>query len=440
MTSISATVPPNETLNASALESVDRASQRLNYMIILTLVALISWSASAPLDIVSMSQGTVTPSSKVQRIQHLQGGIVRNILVKEGDAVKKDQPLINLESTANSADYGEVAARVRALTAEMARLDAEVEQRDEIRLTPEFIAENQILVERTKALLKARRDAMKGQFAAQKDEIKQRQQDIEEISARQRNSQSRLSLVEEQLAIDEKLRTQDLSNRYDQIERLKEANLLRSRIEEDKAALARAKAAVEKANTNLASIKTEYAKEVQTLRADTRRQLEESEERLQKYQDNLKRTILRAPMDGVIKALYVTTEGGVVSAGEVVMDLVPLDDALVIEAQLPPQDIGHVHVGQRTFIQLASGEAAKLGQIEGKVVHVSADTMVTKEGAAYYVVRIATEKDYFGKDDFRYPLKPGVMVQAGIVTGERSVLGYLMSPLTSSVPFALSER
>lgn len=251
-----------EKIDASLLEVIGSASQRLNYFIILTLVVLITWGASAPLDIVSLSEGTVTPSSKVQRVQHLEGGIVRNILVKEGDTVKKDQPLLNLVSTSNSADLGEVAARVRALTAELARLDAEAERRDAIKLSDEFVASNQNLVERTQALLKARRNAMNSQLAAQKDEIAQRKQDIAEISARLRNSETRLTLVEEQLTIDEKLRTQDLSNRYDQIERLKEAN------------------------KNSASINTEYDKEVQTQRADTRRQLEESQERIQKYQDS----------------------------------------------------------------------------------------------------------------------------------------------------------
>ncbi len=428
------------TNKSTQLEIIDRASQRLNHLLMFSCVALILWGAIAPLDVVSMAQGTVTPSSRIQRVQHLEGGIVREILVKEGESVTQGQALINLESTANSADYGEIAARVRALTADMARWDAEADKGDSLNLAPAFVKENQKLVERTQSLLNARRQTLQSQLAGQHDEIAQREQDITEISARLRNSRERLTLVEEQLAIDAKLVKEDLSNRYEQIERLKEANQLRSRIEEDNAGFTRAQSALEKARNNLNGIQSGYDQEMQTQRADTRRQLEESQERVQKYQDSLKRSVLRAPMSGVVKSLYVSTEGGVVSPGEIVLDLVPANDMLVIEARLPPQDIGHVRIGQKAFIQLASPEAAKLGQLDGTVEHISPDTMITKDGQAFYIVKIVTKSNHFGKGDQIYPLTPGVIVSAGIVTGERTVLAYLLSPLLSTAPFALSER
>lgn len=150
--------------------------------------------------------------------------------------------------------------------------------------------------------------------------------------------------------------------------------------------------------------------------------------------------MLRAPGDGVIKTMYVATVGGVVKAGGTVADMVPAGDVLVIEAKLPPQDVGHVRRGQTATIKLASADAVRFGNLEGKVTNVSPDSIMTQQGATFYKVRIETERDYFQQRNLRYDLVPGVQVATSILTGRRTVLEYLLDPLIGGADTALRER
>jgi adhesin transport system membrane fusion protein len=175
--------------------------------------------------------------------------------------------------------------------------------------------------------------------------------------------------------------------------------------------------------------------------------MDEVSNRGDKFRDQLSRTELHAPMSGIVKQLYVNNIGGVVPPGGTVLDLVPGDGGIMVEAKLPTQDIGFIHIGQKAFVQLASAEATRYGRIEGKVVHISPDSVTNKDQApapgalaTYYIVRIETAAGYFGAGDMKYELTPGVQVSAGIVTGSRTVLAYLLYPIFRTMPFALSER
>ena len=157
-------------------------------------------------------------------------------------------------------------------------------------------------------------------------------------------------------------------------------------------------------------------------------------------EDALSRTVLRSPVDGIVKTLHVATVGGVVRAGEPVADIVPVSDRLVIEARLPTQDIGYVRAGQPVLVSLASSDAIRFGRLEGEVVNVSPDTIDTQDGIPYYKVRVETEANQFESGEVIYELVPGVQVACAIRTGQRSVLAYLLDPVMSSVQTALRER
>ena len=186
---------------------------------------------------------------------------------------------------------------------------------------------------------------------------------------------------------------------------------------------------------------------VTSFREESGKQLEEARlryrelsQREQKFDDNLARTIIRSPVDGVIKTLHVTTIGGVLRAGQTVVDVVPLDDRLIVEAKLHTQDIGYVEAGQSASIKLTSADALRFGVMNGIVTNVSPDTLVTEKGEPYYKVRIETEKDRFQRGDLQYRLFPGMQVIASISTGSRTVIEYLTDPFLNSMSGALGER
>lgn len=403
-------------------------------------VAFFVWAALGHLDIVSNAMGEVVPASQVKSVQHLEGGIVADILVEEGAAVREGQPLLELESTRSGAEAEELGLRLVALRSDIARLEAEIADRDAPSFAPELRSNHPDLVKKATELFVVRRNRLNFELESQRNAMTQRAREIEEVKARVGNNQQTLRLLEEQVRISEQLLQRDLTNRMVHLNLLKEAAVLRGRIAEDNAALPRTEAALAEARAQLDAIRSRFQEEASTALDEATRSFEELSQRLRKFDDSLRRSVLRAPVDGIVKSLYVFTKGGVVQPGGTVMDIVPADDRLIVEAKLAPQDIGYVRRGQAATVRLASADAPRFGHLEGRVIHVSPDTLVTEKDVAFYKVRIETDGDHFAKRNLRYDLFPGMQVVCAIQTGQRTVLEYLLDPLIGAADSAMQER
>ncbi len=423
-----------------ASDGVGAATHLFLLLCVAMCVAFGVWAYFGKLDVISMAMGEVVPSTQVKSIQHLEGGIVQEIKVREGDRVERGQLLVVLESTASGADVGELKIGITGLRVEIARLEAEAMGKDEPEFDADLLANHARLVGQTMSLFRARRDRYQTQLVTQRETVIQRQQEIKEINARIRNQRDGLVLLKEQIAISEELMKEELTNRYKHLDLLKEESRLQGRLDEDRAAIVRAKAALKEARARLKGISSTREEEVRTELEEKRRRLDELTQRLSKYADNLKRTELRSPVGGVVKTLYVFTRGGVVAPGGTVVDVVPGEDRLIIEAQLPTQDIGYVQVGQIAKIKLASADARRFSAIEGTVSQVSPDTLITSQGIPFYKVRIETKQDFFERGDLRYRLFPGMQVTASIQTGQRTIFEYLLDPFLYSIETAMQER
>lgn len=423
---------------------VDQEVTRGTHMFLgLCLAAVIGfsvWASNAELDIVSVATGEVAPSTNVQSVDHLEGGIVRKVLVKEGDRVEAGQPLIELEQTQSGADVQELKIRLRSLLADISRLRAEIAGKDSVEFPPALANAEPNLVKQAKNMFETRKSRKNGQIRAQADAIRQRELEIKEVQARRESARKSLKLITEQIEISEKLLAKELTNRMLHLNLLKEAADLRGRIDEAEAALPRLRAALGEARANMETIRASFREEAQTELDKATREMDELSQRVRKSEDSLNRTTLRAPVDGIVKTLHVFSVGGVVRAGSTVVDIVPADDRLIIEAQLPPQDIGYVRAGQAAKVTLASGDAAKFGDLKGTVDRVSPDTLVTEDGRPYYKVRISTTKSFFEDGKLRYDLFPGMQVVASIQTGSRTIMEYILDPLVGRMHDALRER
>lgn len=398
------------------------------------------WSAVSEIDIVSMAMGEVIPSTQVKTIQHLEGGIVRDIKVVEGGKVKAGQELVELEPTASSADVGELGERLVSLRFDLARLSALLKGENSLEVDAKLAAERPDLSTAARQRFQADYEKHQSDIARQQAAIVQRKQELREIKTRIENAGKSLKLVDEQVRISEGLLKRDLTNRFQHLNLLKEAEELRGAIDTDKASVLRAEAAANEAQAVLESIKREFTKETQRLMDEAELNFRELTQRIQKFRDNLQRTVVRSPVDGTVKTLHVVTVGGVIRPGDPVVDIVPAGDRLIIEAKLQTQDIGYVVSGQTAVVKLASGDAMRFGALEGTVTHVSPDTLQTPDGNPYYKVRIATEKDHFSRGKLVYNLFPGMQVMASIQTGSRTVLRYLVDPLLANLDDALGER
>ena len=422
------------------IKQTHSSSTKLLWLLILTVSSIFAWMWMGKLDVVSLTMGSVVPSSQIKTIQHLEGGIVHKIHVKEGEQVVSGQPLIELESTDSEANVGEMLVRLATLTVQVARLEAESIGSEVITFTVEVEEKTPKLAQQEKALFEVRRDSYLSGIASQQGLVSQKEQAIEQVTSRLVHSENKLKLLQEQIAISEELLKDELTNRYNHLTLLKDQSTLFSQIDEDKAVFKGAEASLVEVSQRLNEIRLSYKANSREELEESRREHSELSQRMEKLKYSLKRTILRAPVNGTIKTLNVHTVGGVIRPSEAVIELVPAGDMLLIEVKLPPQDVGFVQVGQTAQIRLASADATRLGKLDGKVIHISPDSIVSEDGMAYYKVRIETEKNFFERDGLEYFLSPGVQVSAGIVTGERTVFEYLFEPFLGGMERALRER
>lgn len=443
--------------------SVDKTTKIFFYLCVAFCVSFFVWASVCSLDIVSNALGEVIPSSKVKRIQHLEGGIVQAINVREGDRVIAGQPLIELEATASDSTVEEINVRVNSLKTEISRLEAEsrwfedgegnatressapiqfnVDANDvEPVFATELSAQFPELITQARALYDARRDRFLNELNSQREKIKQREQDIKEIQVRMRNSRQNLKYVREQIEISEDLLKDKLTSRYKHLGFLKEESTLLSKIQEDTAALSRSKSALAAAKDALEQIYNSYHEDVQESLRKARRELLEFSQRLRKTSDSLDRTVIRAPGDGIIKSIYVRGVGEVVQPGMTVLDIVPAGDKLVVEAHLALGDIGYVQPGQPATVRLPTGDARMFGSLGGVVKTISPDAITVPEEGTFYKVLIETDSDRFERNGRKYQLYPGMRLLVGIKTGERTVMEYLLYPYFDTLYHGFQER
>lgn len=429
-----------QALDAAARKGqVSRASHLFMLLCSALCAAFLIWAAVGELDIVSMADGEVAPSTKVKRVEHLEGGIVRQILVREGEAVRMGQELIILEETQQGSSVEELAVRIESLRADVARLTAEAEGTELV--FPEDLEQTQPeLVEQAKRLYNVRQQRLAGDLAAQREEIAQLTSDISKISVRLQNSQKSLELLNKEMAISEDLLKDQLTTELQHIKLQRELTSLQSRIAEDRQTLVRARSSLKEGQQKLANINRAFQEEARDDLKRAQRELDEFVQRRRKFTDTLSRTVIRSPVAGLVKSMNVVAPGEVVRPGETIMNIVPSEDRLIIEARLPIQDIGYVAVGQTAVVKLASRDARRFGNLAGQVASISPDTLTTEQGHPFYAVRVETDNGYFEKAGNRYQLYPGMLVQVYIHTGKRTVLEYLFSPFIDSLGTALHER
>jgi membrane fusion protein, adhesin transport system len=403
-------------------------------------LTFIIWSAIGRLDIVSNATGEVIPSSQIKEIQHLEGGIVSKIMVKEGDRVVAGQPLVSLESVGAQSDLVDMKIRRVNAQIKIIRLKAELANLPTLTFSQELQIQFPNLVIRSTSLFISRQRRRTSQINAQKEVILQRKHEIAGTLARLKSNRTVAALLREQIKISKKLLGQNLSNRMQHITLLIEESKLQGQISEDKEALRRIKSTIQEAQEKEKTILNAFREEAQKELIESVSEEEKLAQHLLKFEDSFKRTVLQAPVDGVVKTLHVVTVGGVVPPGGTVIEIVPGKDQLIIEAELQTEDIGFVQLGQKVTIRLASANAARLGIIEGSVTSISPDTYINQDGLPFYKIQVSTDQYYFEQQGTKYPLVPGMQVTCSIITGDRTVLNFFLEPLLGSAVTALQER
>ncbi|MCG8427847.1 MAG: HlyD family type I secretion periplasmic adaptor subunit [Chromatiales bacterium] len=425
---------------AAVLLETPRGGRMIVWMVLLFLLLSVLWANWAELDEVTKGAGKVIPSSQIQIIQNLEGGILSSLLVKEGDAVEKDQVLLQIDDTRFSSSLRETKLQYWALKAKAARLQAEAGN-TALQAPEDVLAEHPELIRREHELFNSQSKQLATNRAILLEQSQQMRQDIAELKAKRSQLQRSLTLVKKELELSQPLVDAGAISEVEMLRLRKEINEIRGELESTTLALPRAQSRLDEAEKKVSEIEIRFRSEARAELNEVRAELSKLEETSVALEDRVKRTAVRSPVKGTVKQLMVNTLGGVIQPGMELMEIVPLEDSLLIEARVGPKDIAFLHPGQKAIVKLTAYDFAIYGALEGKVEHISADTIKDeREDESYYLVRVRTEMNFLGTPESQLPIIPGMQAEVDILTGKKTVLEYILKPVLRAKGRALRER
>jgi adhesin transport system membrane fusion protein len=406
----------------------------------LFLLITIVWMSWAQLDIAVQASGRVIPSSRVQEIQSMEGGIIQAIAVKEGQAVKRGDILARLVNLQFNSDLGESRQSYWGALAAQARLDAEIHGRAPV-FSKELIASAPLLVAEQQALWRSRMQDRANANETLKKQLVQREEELAETRARIVTMGELLSDAKESLAMEEKLLKQKAGARADFLTAKQRVASMQGDLEAARVSVQRLQAAIQEARSRLAEAESRFIAEASRERSDTQLKAVTTSEQLTARADKVSRRELRAPMDGIVNRVLLNTVGGVAQAGQTLIELVPAQDTLLISARVKPSDIAFIHPAQTTKIRISAYDSSIFGSLTGKVKRVGADALLDKERQeSYFEVILEADRNYLGQPSEHLTISPGMAADASILTGKRTLMEYLLKPVVKTLDKSLRER
>lgn len=403
--------------------SIERAGPRRSFVVAVAaaFVLLLLWSALMKVDIIVRAEGRVIPAGKAQIVQHLEGGIVRSILVREGQAVVAGQPLMELSDIRARSDLGQERSHLDALRGREARLEAEFQGLAAVKF-PDDLTDAEVRRAESDAFL-ARRSRLQEELRVLRSQVEQKRNEIQETETRRRNQAAELEVARRQSAVLDNLRGKGAASQLEVLDAQGRLQRLMSQLSESESSLPRLRSAVVELSSRVQEAEARFRAEATAELTSVRADIEKGRHEIEAGADRLNRNTVTAPMAGFINRLNVNTVGGVVRPGDAVLEITPTDNRVVVEGRVRPNDRATLRDGQPARIRIGAFDYATYGVLDGRVEEVSADTVADERGERYYRVRInaPTAGDLI-------PL-PGMTAQADVIVGRRTVLSYLLSPL-----------
>jgi adhesin transport system membrane fusion protein len=430
--------PRSFDVEADALIARER-TQRAQLIVRAALGAialLLVWAALAHVDEVTRGDARVIPSRQLQVVQSLDGGVVAEIRVREGQLVEAGQLLLRIDETRATSGVRESAAQGFSLRARQARLRALAEGAA-FKPPVGADAETKRIVEEERRLYEAKRNELETMLSINRQQLVQRQQELVEVQARRSAGQRSLELIQQELA---QTRPLLASGAVSQVEILRlERDFTRSRGEVEQAAaqIARVQAAIGEAQRKIEETELTFRNEARRELAEVMGKLNALTEGAVALTDRVEKAQVKSPVRGRVQRLLANTVGGVVQPGKDLVEIVPLDDTLVLEARIAPKDIAFIRPGQRATVKFSAYDFSIYGGLEAAVENISPDTTVDERGHAFYLVRVRTTRPELGE---KLPIIPGMTAEVDVLTGSKSVLSYLLKPVLKVQSHALRER
>lgn len=420
----------------AVLEDAPQRAKVLLYAILGILIAIIMAAYFTEVDEVTRGEGRVIPSGQIQIIQSLDGGIVSEILVKEGQTVARGDPLIRIDETRAVSSLKENRSQYLALLAKQYRLKA-LASSSGFSAPDEVIKEVPEVYRQEQELFYASRNELDSQIGIARQQLIQRERELQEARANSEQAERGYELTKQELNVTKPLQSSGAVSDVDILRLERDASRFLGERDQARAAIGRTQAAIAEAQRKISEVQQTFLSRIRTDLNETTAKINGLTATSEGLTDKVKQATLKSPVNGKISRLFANTVGGVIQPGKEVLEVVPSDDTLVLETKIEPKDIAFVTLNQKATVKLTAYDYTIYGTMDAVVENVAANSVIDDKGNAFYIVRVRTINSSLGKNQ---PIIPGMVAQVDILTGKKSVLSYLLKPVLKAKAYAFSER
>ncbi len=426
-------------LSSAVLQTTPKKIRVVLYFWIVAIFSFMTWANYAYIDEIARGDGDIIPSGQNQMIQNLEGGIVEEILVKEGDTVTKGQLLIRIDNKKSTSSFGANSIKVDSLAAKIVRLRAEATGK-RFNATKELQSKAPQFIKNEKSLYNTNKRQQNSKLNSLKEQLKQRNSELKETKTALKDVKESLGFITKELKMMKPMVKKGIKSKIEFFQLQREASGIREKYNGIRLSVPRLESAIKEVENTIDETKYKF-------QSDAKFKLNEAIAEYQgisinstALQDEVSRTNVVAPMNGIVQELFVHTIGGVVQPGANILEIVPSGTKLLVEVKIKPSDIAFIYFGQKAIVKFTAYDFAIYGGLDGKVVHISADTITDQKENVFYTVRIQTDENFLG--DKSKPLKiiPGMIVSVDIITGSKSVLDYILKPILKTKQYTFTER
>jgi len=426
-------------IRSSVMAQSPKGGRAILWAVLILSAISIFWASVSEVEEVTRGQGKVIPASQIQVIQNLEGGILAEILVNVGDMVKKDQLLLKIDQTRFSSSVQQNQAKYLSNRAKAARLQAETSGLP-------FSVPNEVMTQspeigiREQELYESRKRELQSSLEIKQQQYNQRNHELRELNSKLAELNKTYLLFQEELKLTKPLVAKGAVSEMEVLRLERQASEMQGEIEQTKQAIPRAQSRIEESQVAMKELRLAFINKAKSELNEVLAQLGEDSATSVALKDRLDRTLVRSPVNGTVNRLFINTVGGVIQPGMNLVEIVPLEGTLLVEAMIKPSDIAFLRPNQDAMVKFTAYDFTIFGGLKAKLEQISADSITDAKGNSFYLVRLRTDKNYLGPQTNPLPIIPGMIATVDIQTGKKTVLSYLLKPILRAKYMALRER
>jgi adhesin transport system membrane fusion protein len=426
-------------IRTSILAQSPKGGRAIIWVVFVLFLLFMVWAYFSNIEQVTRGDGKVIPSSQIQIVQNLEGGILSEILVDVGELVKKNQLLLRIDETRFSSSFKQNRAKYLSYKARAARLLSEANGTS-FEVPQEVIDEKPEIGVREQELFESRKREFQSNMDILQEQISQREHEYKELTTKLEELTRTYAILQKELELTRPLISQGAVSEVEVLHLERQASQMQGEIATIKQTIPKAQSRLQEAQLALRENQLVFFNKAKSELNEVLAELDEVSASAIALEDRLRRTNVRSPVAGTINRLLVNTVGGVIQPGMDLVEIVPLEDTLVIEAKIKPADIAFLRPNQEAKVKFTAYDFTIYGGLDAKLEHISADSITDEKGNSYYLVRLRTDKNYLGPESDPLPIIPGMVASVDILTGEKTVLAYLLKPVLRAKYMALREQ